>query len=483
MRKRFFRWLWGLVAALPWVGLQAQADLPLLLGRMEMPALMVSAQRLSGLMEKSSPGSSASLALGIAALSFNPQLQHFDLTKPMVLFLYAMPEEQGGGLEWCFSLGKKSDSVPEVIEEGKNRLHVKDAGERCFVSRVPGLAEVAAMTDLPGPAASPGEEADLVLTLWPATGLERHRTLLRQVQGEGAKLLFRRAAGTGPAAMAAAHIYHLRFRLFERLLDQVREVTVALRLGEDGLACTGALTPLPDTELEVFTLAQTPGEDDPKMVALPEVAGWAGALHLGMTPAVREVLCGYFRDLAMESADHVDKDHLGAVKAVVDAWSGQATSIQATPGAAGEPILVHRLDLGQGQTGLFPEGEGGGSTRLDQYPGHPELHLTLIETKGEVIVTHYDAAADAIRGILGQAMAGTAAETPLYRGEILFRNRHAEGEMEDGAVPAGEAIPQPAPEQLECFLKFQPEGTTFRAFIPAGLLDRLDPRKLGNPQR
>ncbi len=479
MRNRVFRWLAGLVAALPWVGVQAQGDLPLLLGRIEVPALMVSAQQLSGLMEKASPGSSASLGLGIAALSFNPQLRHFDLTKPMVLFLYAMPEEQGGDLEWCFSLGKKSDPVPEVIEEGKNPVHVKDVGERCFVSRVPGLAEVAAMADLPGVTPEDEEQADILVTLWPATGLARHRGLLRQLQGEGAKLLFRRAAGTDPATMAAARLYHLRFRLSEQLLNQVREASVAIRFSADGLILKGTLTPQPESPLEQFAQAQTAGEDDPLMVALPTVPGWAGALHLELTPSLREALVGYFRDLAMESADHLDEKYFAAIRAVADAWTGQATSIEVKVGPEEGVCRLHRLDLGTRQTGLFPAtAEGGATMVLDQYPGHPDLHLTIMEAKGEVIVAQQAAAGADLRAVLRQAMTETAAESPLYRGEILFRNRLAREEQGNDTDPEDgqDAVSPAAPGQSECFVKFQPERTTFRIFIPAELLDRVDPR-------
>jgi hypothetical protein len=475
-----------MLAVLPWVGVQAQADLPLLLGRIEVPAMMVSAQRLSGLMEQSSPGSSAALGLGIAALSFNPQLQHFDLTQPMVLFLYAMPEAQGGGLEWCFSLGKKSETVPEILEQGKEPVHVKDVGERCFVSRVPGLAEVAAMADLPGVTPEDEEKADILVTLWPATGLARHRGLLRQLQGEGAKLLFRRAAGTDPATMAAARLYHLRFRLSERLLDQVREGTVAVHLAEDGLILKGTLTPQPESPLERFAQAQTASENDPLMVALPTVPGWAGALHLELTSSLRDVLVGYLRDLAMESADHLDEEYFAAVRAVADAWTGQATSIAVKAGPEEGVCRLHRLDLGPGQTGLFPAmGEEGATMVLNQYPGHPDLHLTILEGKGEVIVAQQAPAGADLRAVLRQAMTGTAAETPLYRGEILFRNRLVREAKGNVAAPEEEkdVVPAATPCQSEYFVKFQPEGATFRIFIPAELLDRIDPRNFKSTVR
>lgn len=456
MKPRLLVWLaWSTLLAL---GYPVRADDPLLLGRVEIADLATGLPQLAKLLQQVNPDSAELLETGLAAISFNPELKSFDLSKPIVLFLYSCPQELGGNMEWCLSFAKKGPAaVPPQLQSKDGPIQVKEAGDRCYVARLPGLPELTVLADLSGKATSGA--SDLTITWWPATGLERNQQSLQSWRGELARSLFRQADGASPATLRKAQSDQVRLDLAEWLLGQVREITVAIRLGKEELELNLTALPVPGSWLGQLSEAQGEGED-PVAVALPNLPGWAGAVHLHPTAALRQGMMDGLRRLAMELADGIDPEYCAVLTSVIAEWTGQGWFCEVTPDGNDASCLVHHLALATSRNrwiladsdSAAPRG-GVQSRRLTQHQAVPELRLMLFEKEEGIDLIQRAASSRQAKEVRTTVSTALTTEVRLGPGEIQL-----------ALQPEPKANGQ-EPSCFTCRLKLAPAAITGRVLI------------------
>jgi len=318
MKKKLLTACLSLVfVAMAW-SIYGDEDNYCLVSKIEVPAIMAAAQKLSKLADQVTPGSSVMIGAGVTALAFNPKFQQFDITKPVTLVSYAdrrKPDQ--ATLSWVIIMAKKSIKPLAGGIVTENSFVVKEDKQLAYLSYDGDLVDYAISQQI-----KPfHKKDDIYIEFYPANYLTNCEKHFRQLKKNTISKLLKNPE-RNQKLLNQLKIYYVRFDHLEKFLRQIKTVHLETNFQSDGIKLRLQFSPIEGSPLATFIKAQ---------YQLKNTAGVGGILaqyisatgKIALTKSFKESILDYNRATNLEIHDQLDNQMVDSLGQLLTGWDGE----------------------------------------------------------------------------------------------------------------------------------------------------------------
>lgn len=294
---------------------------PVLIGRMDLPSMMSVTEDVSRLAETVSPGSSFLLVMGLTALSFDPKMKDFDMSSNIGLYLYIFEKNNVPAVEWCAAFNKKEQGPLGKNDFGKN-LFCKDFGDRAALADSKELLDkLTGLPPLPASASDDDEEPGITLNLKPELYMKNCGSDYLNLKNDFLSQLSLKYSKTGDAGLMRSKMTRVRIEYIEKILSQIAELNLRIRIKKDGIVFNMKLIPSADSQFKAFIEKQKGVK--PVLPPFPKDKTFVVSGSFALTDSLRKSISDMFRDIAFEVAeDEKNNGYAEIVDTIVKSASG-----------------------------------------------------------------------------------------------------------------------------------------------------------------
>ena len=290
-----------------------------LISEIRIPSLMKSAQDLSSLSEKVSPGSSGMIAMSVAALSFSPQMAPFDLTLPIRILGFSSKKGGLNSFEWCLVLESKTGTpLDNNLKNMKKPVHLREIEGKVLLTYSKSLSE--SISSIPKTEEKESEsDVNIILKLYPEKyfssfpeGLDTFRKeMLRQIMMK---------RGREEEDFNEIKFLNIKMGAFEKFLQQCSQFEMDIFFCEDSIKINTEFTPSRGSPTEKFLESQTFGGKYQKDISDSNDIASCG--HLNITNDLKSSILNMTKETLSETSDEVNPDIIDLFSILTDKFSG-----------------------------------------------------------------------------------------------------------------------------------------------------------------
>lgn len=287
-----------------------------MIAEMEIPSLSNSLNNACSVVKEVSQEYATIMALGVSAISMNPQYQGLDMKAPIQLCFYKLDaqNEKPATIASCIYM---------TLKEGKalpDTKAIRGMSTKRFGSLIALSDSQALLDSLKEPPKTPTAENDIILRTKPSLFVKHFRDQLSDLIDAGVKDIAM-SKPFGKQQLNSYKILQLKLEWLENLMAQLQELNGKLDLDKSGSSLTFSFTPIKNSSLAEFFQKQK--TDSPLAVFKYGENDFSGDINLTPTQEFKEGVKETIKTAYVEL--YTNKTNMPPILGVlVDQWSGRA---------------------------------------------------------------------------------------------------------------------------------------------------------------
>lgn len=263
------------------------------IGKIEIPSLMTSSQNLSSFAEQIFPGSSAAIGAAVVALSFNPTLKYFDLTKPIQMMIFRQVDNSVEDYNACLILDVKQKTFPKTIKEGSKTVYAKELSGKVVLSY-----DKTILDQVKEIQPANADDIDLKVSFLAENFFSNFRENVKNLKSDIIKDLMEKQKHRNDLEWLK------NFSMFldnlEKILNQCEKIDLNLNFKPEGLKITADFIPGNNSEFKKLANAQKDKKTSLKVFPDKDTAG---AGNLILTDSTANSISNILKELSIENED------------------------------------------------------------------------------------------------------------------------------------------------------------------------------------
>lgn len=300
------------VLASPW----AVGDEPRLAAKLTVPSLTSITRDVGKVMDQFSQGASATVALAVSALAFNPQMARFDLSRPFQLRIYGYETDADSGtrLGTCVVVRIRKEFLDKFVVRDDDEIFVKRSGELAILSESRELLNL-----LEVPPLEEDAEKRVLFECWPSYFITHFKTHLDDLIDMGISDLAK-SASMSRRNLVAFKILKNNLRYMGELLKDVKALSGEIIVDETSIRLNLDIDPVDDSQFDEFLTAQP---SNGRLTFRFGADARSGSTNLKLTQAARRSVKNFMKSLMVEVSRHSeDAGDLAVLDALIAAAAG-----------------------------------------------------------------------------------------------------------------------------------------------------------------
>lgn len=290
-----------------------------LVSEIRIPSLMKSAQDLSSLAEKVSPGSSGMVAISVAGLSFSPQMAPFDLTLPIRMLGFSSKKGKLRTFEWCLVLERKKDIPMDSRMKGtKEPVYLKEIDGKGMLTYSKTLSE--SITSIPKAEEKENEsDINIILGLYPGKYFSSFPDGLETFRKEMIQQIMKKS-GREEEDFNEITFTNIKLGAFEKFLKQCGKFEMDLFFCEESIKLNTEFSPSAGSPSEKFLESQKFGGKYQKDIGDSNEIESCG--HLKINDDLKSSILDMTKEVLVETSDEANPDIPDLFSMLMDKFSG-----------------------------------------------------------------------------------------------------------------------------------------------------------------
>ncbi|OGV53485.1 MAG: hypothetical protein A2X45_24440 [Lentisphaerae bacterium GWF2_50_93] len=363
-----------------------------LISEIRMPSLMKSAQDLSSLSEKVSPGSSGMVAMSVAALSFSPQMAPFDLTLPIQVLGFSSKKGNSKSFEWCLVLERKKDiPLNNSLKDMKEPVYLKEIGGKGLLTYSKSLSE--SITSIPKSEEDAIEsDPNIILILYPEKYFSSFPEGLETFKNEMIRQIIQKK-GREEEDFNEITFLNLKLGAFENFLRQCGKFEMDISFCEESIKINTEFSTSKGSPTEKFLDSQTfKGKYKKDILDSNEFVSCG---HISITDDLKSSIVNMTKEAMVETSDEANPDITDLFSILTDKFSGNFKFFMKSF-APGSPVCleIQATDEKQKELRTFISGRkniedaGNGIFRFKKGNKESKFNFFLVMQKNKIKVVY-----------------------------------------------------------------------------------------------